>query len=347
MILFSYEKVISIKVLHGFYRDKLSPDLSFSPTERTSALMTNYGLKFYRGKHGFDLLGETSGDGILKKPLPSSLVLTFLAELHNPYFINFSSLPLDAGKKIYRFSNGSLNQQEPPGISGQKLMLHDGGSVGSGSLSPVSGDNYSFFLPATATQKTGEIVDDLTDTAVMKEKGTVSGGGNEFSFILNGLDEGVYRMEVDGSEHDRFYYLPGFTSRKAFAVLDIFVNTPGTNKFVNSAGRIFYREYCLYFAPRKTFWHYIISNRNELSMPDPVVEQASLPLMFNTNSVTSYTSSAPLELSETPVKNIRLLGDSGDPDSVLIDNLPNAGFEVIRPDPDDSSKVYSDIYIYI
>ena len=347
MILFSYEKIFSIKVLHGFYQSKLSPDLSFGPTKRTSVILGNYGLKFYGGVHGFDLLGETNGEGILKRPLPSSMVLTFIAELKNPYFINFSSLPMNAGSKIFRFSNGSLNQREIPGIEGQKLLLHEGGSVDNGSLISTCGDDYSFFLTATATRKIGEIVDDLTDTPVLKEEGTVAAGGNEFSFTLGGLPEGIYRLEVENNEQDRFYYLPGFIGSKAFAVIDVMVDTPGANKFVNSAGRISYTEYCIAFAARKAFWRYIVTNRNELPMPDPVIEQNSIPLVFQTDSATSFTSSEALELSERPVKNIRLLGDSGDPESVLIENLPNAGFEMIRPDPDDPSKVYSDIHIYI
>jgi hypothetical protein len=158
---------------------------------------------------------------------------------------------------------------------------------------------------------------------------------------------GRYKCQFDGLDLDAFYYGQGLLSRKIFGVVEVFSTATGDYKFYTNDNKPHPREYVIAIDNRKTLWRYHVYSRNGIPLPDPEIKQATIPWDFTRVSSSEFISATPMPLQEAPIKEIQLKSDKNDNGSIIIKDLPNPGSELIMPDPDDLTKVYSDINVYI
>lgn len=305
-------------------------------------------MKFRQEKNGFTVFAGIEEDGKLSRSLSDLEKLTFAIYLDNPSFMNFSDLPLEQQPgQVFYFNNTAVNNTEVFSTGSESLLLHKGDYVAKDELMKLEKEVYKFSFSGPGSEETARLVH--TDTGlVIREKAEQKVDGNfEFEFVLSGLRPGRYHLEIDGSMEDIFYYTGDSSAGKLFGILEVFGSVPVTDKFFNASGDILFKEYTLAFNNRRTIWNYHVVSRNGTALVDPGIREASNPWNFSKMGDTLYRSDSVMPLREDPVKGIEFLADKNDSGSVIVHNLPNPRVDLVKPDPNDITKIYSDIYVYI
>lgn len=349
MQLFNYQKLIGIQVLHDFYTSLIASDFTWIPEQNTRRVLNSLGLKTKAKSSGIRIFAEVdASDKLVKEQQTTSVKLVLFMRLDNPLFVNFSDLPFDLDhSKIFYFSNKSSNKREVFDMGRDSLLLNQGDHVTAFDLMKVVGKVYSFVLPGDDGAKTANLVSlDSGDTLISREEASVDNRYN-FNFQLDGLKAGRYKLEIDGLEKDRFYYADEFSLNRYFAVVEIFSDTDSDYAYFNPSDEITSKNYSIAFNRRSTFWRYKVVNRNSLDLSDPQIREEATPWDFTMAGGNVFTSNTPMPLKEAPITGIALKGDKNNNASVLIENLPNPDPGLIKPDPDNPTNVYSDIYIYL
>lgn len=347
MQLFRYEIVFRARFLHFYYRSKTTGDLGCHPSENCLKTLQNYDLRFRQEKDGFSVYGASDGSGNLLKPIKTPLKFTFLLNLKNPSFVNFSDLPLQVEpKKIYYFNNREVNKVTPSGMTEKQLLNHDG-QVSADDMVTVAEKHFSFTSTGPGDTATAVIKGVENDLTYREQTAVKSGGKFSFHFKLEGLKPGRYKAETGGVEKGRFYYPGKQATETAFGFVEIFTDVPNDHKFTNSSGKIIFREYSILFMNRKTFWRYRVSNPENKVLPDPEIGEATHPWDFDHIGGLEFVSRDTIPLSEEIIQNIVFKSDKTDANSVLVQHLPNPSVSLIQPDTLDPTKVFSEIHIYI
>ncbi len=348
MILFRYDKLFKLRVLHGYYTSLISKDLDFRPTASCEQKLNGSGLKFRKDKSGFTVFAGVEEDGPLTKSLSGLNKLTFGIYLGNPSFMNFSDLPLEQQTgHVFYFNNKTVNKQEVFSTGEESLLLQKGTYVAKDELVRLEKDSYKYIHSGSGTEKTARLIFSETGLVVREKEVDKIDGVFEFEFILKGLKPGKYHFEIDSAELDSFYHPGDLKTSGLFGILEIFASVPNDNKFFNSSGDILFKEYTLAFNNRKTTWKYHIINKNGATLADPIIRELSNPWNFTEVDDGLFSSDSVMPLQEEPIKGIEFLADKNDSGSVLVQNLPNPAVELIKPDTNDISKIYSDINVYI
>jgi hypothetical protein len=348
MLLFRYDKLFKIRVLHGYYSALVSKDLDFLPTLSCKSKLDGNGLKFRKDKDGLTVFASVEEDGKLTRSLGALDKLTFGIYLKNPSFMNFSDLPLDQQTgQVFYFNNKTVNKTEIFSTGSDSLLLHQGNYTAVDELVRLEKEVYKFSYTNTGTEKTGQLV--YTDTGLVVREKTVEKveGSFNFEFILSGLKAGRYHLDIGGTAEDSFYFPGDLKTGRLFGIVEVYATVPNDNKFFNSSGDVLFKEYTVAFNNRKTTWNYHIVNKNGATLTDPIVRELTNPWNFTKLSDDLYESDAMMPLLEEPIAGIEFLTDKNDAGSVLVQNLPNPGVELIKPDPSDITRIYSDIYVYI
>ncbi|MEM7105414.1 MAG: hypothetical protein AAF502_19915 [Bacteroidota bacterium] len=132
-----YAILVEVNILHNYYlADAGSPldlpagysvqnDLVIVPSPMTVTTLKNYRLLFRRTPTGLVILARMNGNETeIPMLIDRNIKMEFAVNLANPYFMNFSDLPMSAGvDRSYRFtnthnnSNAGLNLLSDPGAS--------------------------------------------------------------------------------------------------------------------------------------------------------------------------------------------------------------------------------------
>ena len=349
MQLFNYQKLIGIQVLNDFYTSLIATDFNWMPEQNTKRILNSLGMRMKADSSGIKLFAEVDPSGkLVKEQQTSPAKLVLFMRLNNPMFVNFSDLPFDLDQsKIFYFSNKANNKREVFDMGSHSLLLNQGDHVTASDLMKVVGRVYSFVLDGDDGVKTANLVSlDSGDTVISKDEDSVDNRYN-FNFQLDGLNAGRYKLEIDGLEKDQFYFTSEFSLNRYFAVVELYSDANANYAYFNPANELAAKDYKIIFKHRTTFWRYKVFNRNGLDLSDPEIKEADTPWEFSIGGDNVFTSNTPMPLKEAPIVGITLKGDKNDNASVLIDNLPNPNPSLIKPDPDNPTNVYSDIYIYL
>jgi hypothetical protein len=143
-----YARLARVAVRHTFYNATggRCGDFAVRPTQYTAALMRSLGLLFKPEADGFSVLYDTKGEPELLSYLGRQAHqdgsvwtrLTFLLSLTNPYFVNFTDIPIDHDPARWTFwlSNQKAHGRGAmvlltPGtrVTGDERLLVAGGQV--------------------------------------------------------------------------------------------------------------------------------------------------------------------------------------------------------------------------
>ncbi len=349
MQLFNYQKIVELQVWNDYYQALQSGDFQFIPEQATRRILRNLGLKQKDVAVGFRLFAAVDETGKLQKDMVSvPFKLVFLMHLNNPLFVNFSNLPFDPGaSKVYYFSNQANNKREVFNTGSDSLLLNQNDTTSSADQIKTSGKVYSYIHDGNAGNKTAELVWMDTDEVVASQELAPVDEHYNFQFQLEGFSAGRYKLMLDGGELDRFYYAGELALASYFGVVELFSQVDVGYKWFTNAGLVSSKTYRLAFKRRETLWRYKVINRNELELINPGVRETDTPWEFTHSGDHVFVSNNPIPLKEAPIKGIALRSDQTDAASVLINDLPNPGPELIKPDPGDPATIYSDIYVYL
>jgi hypothetical protein len=124
---FLYLRLMQVSIRHNYYNrgNGECPDFNIYPTARSAALMQNLGLLFKDEGTGFSILYDAHREDVLFRYLrrqewPEGTQhcwtrLSFVLSLNNPYFLNFTELPIGLNTGNQNFYFTSQNARRQPG----------------------------------------------------------------------------------------------------------------------------------------------------------------------------------------------------------------------------------------
>ncbi len=147
---FSYERLMQVTIRHSFYNRsnpaEACPDFTISPTAASAVLMNQLGLLFKDEGTSFSILFDKMREALVldylrrQKDLNDAgqcwTRLSFVLALKNPYFVNFTALPISLNPASQNFY--LTNQQARRKLNGEVRLAWGG----SGSLLPVVPVNF-------------------------------------------------------------------------------------------------------------------------------------------------------------------------------------------------------------
>lgn len=366
MRLFKYKEAFRVSVKHDYFKDGYSPSFSFAPSEYCQMLLKNHSLKFKPAPYGFSVFGEVSGledDEKLMQGFQEGVKFTFLMKLKNPFFLNFTDIPLQLDpQEIFYFNNlidyetnGELfliNKDEIPKISSNQ------------SQTIICSEIYTYMHTGVESSKTGTVT--FIDEGFEIEQ-TIENNNDEFHFQFNlgNFNPGRCEFSVD-SISETFYSGGEIYKQGGFGIIEIFANSsvPSNYRFVDSENTISTKEYIVPFTNRSTIWRYLIYDKSTNTLSNPQIDMTGTEFRVESFPAVSYpddyalfrfTSAQPgsldtekaLPLTEEPITDIELSGTINNTNKEIIEHLPNPDITLIKPDTEDNEKIYSDMIIYL
>lgn len=314
--------------------------MSIRPSAATAELLSKWGIIHKVINSKLVLLCETLKDQ-QKVPafLPSeAFKMVFLVSSSDPYFLNFTELPLAVKGQALYFSNHYDNVQNG------ELLLHrrsTATAIDQIMLRPLS---FSGKLDDAARENNVTVKDDTGNTVWNK---TIPAGIAEYYVSLP--NEGLYTLEAGDEDAMQLYALANEHGH-VLGVIELFSDdkVPAAFRLISSDNSITRQEYALQFANRATTWAYFIrSNAAGGDMwigsakSDVVFSGPEQVILLNGDKADAYYSESTLPLEERPKAFFQLRKGSRD-GSVLVDALPAPGVSMIYPR---NGSIYSEIHI--
>jgi hypothetical protein len=368
MKLFRYQEIFRVSIKHDYYKKKYSSDFTFEPSGYCRRLLKNYNLKFRPTAHGFAVFGDAEKIGsneTLIKGFQDEIKFTVLMKLNNPYFLNFTDIPVKTEPHtIYYFNNLTNHQAQPD----SDLLLINKDEIpkisSNQSQMIMSPAIYTYTHTAADPSKTGTLT--FVDDGISIDK-TLDNDNDKFNFQfdLSPFNPGRCQFSVDAVADD-FYAANEIYQESVFGIVEIFAKSavPGNYQFVQSTNIVNRKEYVIHFTNRNTIWRYLLYDKLTNTLDDPQIHMTGVNFSREHTPTTSYpddyalfkftsveagsaVTEKTIPLKDEPMKDIRLSGSINGTSKDIFQHLPNPDISLIKPDKTDISKIYSDIIIYV
>jgi hypothetical protein len=355
--IFNYKELVAVEFAHDYYVNSKSNDFLVWPAPLCSQILKGTGLLFKATGNGFKLYADVrklANSFVLKKQLANNLKFTFLVKLTNPFFLNFTELPVVAQPKgVYYFNNLTKN------ISLQnQLYIVKKDDVVDGAdekyVSPedylrVESGNFNWHFDSNAPRVTAELR--FPDSGVSIVQNLENNNDSfQFQFGLTSLPAGRFDLYVNGLKVNTqsFYNSSPFGDESVFAIIELFNSDvlPVEYQFIDKNGFIQPKKYVIPFCRRKTKWRYIVNKISNVAFPDPTIIESEDKWHFTSKGSMVFESDELIPMQENPISGIYFQRDAGDSSSIMHTSLPNAPVDMIRPDIL-QNQIYSDIYVNI
>ena len=365
-----FRPLLHLAFRHSFFNrnNEVCRDLELAPMAATLASFRRYDLRLHEDPTGFGLYyGEENN---LKPPVLSAgetLRLPFFIRVRNPYFINYSDLPLTLPENTLHYYN-NLNPAEitdplygkfgsPAGLLDSILIRKTGvsfthrtapnGSAGRLVLNNASGPvkedpDYPFATPDP---------DQNTLFRINLAQEDIPG-----YFELSGAGEGDEAAQQDVL---RFFASDQEIGNDVFGIVELFLSPEKMLKPENGAEILQPVQYEIRFKARQTLWRYLVFQNNEHVYEDLSINGSNEASFHQwapagdaltpeiRQKATIFISDAPISLQEQSSRQFTLkLPGLGNGAEI---RLPAPDIKTIKPEPDGSNdrKIYSDMYVYL
>lgn len=382
---FYYERLMQVLIRHSFYnasRDECA-DFDITPTPTTATLMYDLGLIFRYERTGFSVLYDETRTDILfnylarqEEPLASSpskggcwARLSFVLALNNPYFVNFTDVPIDVHppNQNFYFTNQKAHEGKGGGI-----ILTPKERVDEDDLLPVVSTQLALQLPHNVKKVlvldiSGDIVidkdvcsqaspperhaDEETPCIVYLDFSLLPEDKYTIEMIETDATEGGARADAAGDLKSlEVLYTAAAPVPLCFIDL-LFTNPTGSEPGIypvrqfSSPPLVVPVQYELRFETRSTFWNYYVVPQPRMEAFDelriesvsssPPIEFAGPCCVTLTNGARAYlfSSNERLSLRQQSEYHFRLLGRRGlmTQEGILIERLPVPSIRQVLP----------------
>jgi hypothetical protein len=366
-----FKRLFSVNLCHRYYENRLSNDFLIVPTALTQNRMRDYGLLFRQTATGMTVLYEENPNQEgPRKALQESLRFSFMLQSRNPWLLNYSDLPLDLPPgQLYCLNNLKDNVQD-----GQ-LLLTRAAFVSRQDALELKPLVFQYRDASPESDAELRITDEGGVVKVTQQVRVVEGHA-VWTIDLRGPGPGAYRMEIDGTEKNRFYASDELEGQKVFGLVDI-VHSPQVPKGYQFTDpdhdhAVLPKTYLVEIDNRKTYWKFYVVLKYQLkgvkpeawpagwpenwavvnpAQPSVKIEPrpAGMKTLADGNLAVPFVSDTPMALQEEPVKGLALKKVTGNGNGTVIremGNLPNPSVGSVVPDPGES-KVFSEVFVCI
>ncbi|OPY69805.1 MAG: hypothetical protein A4E57_00939 [Syntrophorhabdaceae bacterium PtaU1.Bin034] len=355
-----YETLFEVETIHTYFGPHPSAEFEIEPTPACAVVLLDHGLLFRKTAYGFCVLYECTTDGtgaaIPRRPLSDGPRFSFSVRAKNAYLVSFSALPLSGPEKgIFSLTNLTGNLRD-----GTYLLAADTTTpyVTGNDLVELRSMSFQYGVGGDGRAHTIRVME---GTGHVASEATIGPSAHPVGYNVNLINRktGQYTIEVDDTEELRFYADDFLFRQRPFAVIDIFLGPEAPPGFspVNPDGRATKKRYTVMIGRRNLFWRYLVALKYRtgvgpetmsITHPDPAVsfargETRQAP---DGTTIVPFVSGSELPLQSQAIPGITLQKNGNGSGSFSVENLPNASYENVVPDPE-TGRVYSDVYVYI
>lgn len=121
----SYQLLCSVELLHSYFADNIMQNFRIFPDDDTQRILQQHGLMLRNHQNKLEIY--FSPQKLSRAQFADLPKLSFYIEVGDPYFHNYTQLPLDQNQKVYVFENQpdktSLSKQEV--VSDEDIAAED------------------------------------------------------------------------------------------------------------------------------------------------------------------------------------------------------------------------------
>lgn len=139
----NFNKIVTLEIMHDFFNDRLCRSFEIEPDPPTKNTLANYGLLYKVIKNGFVLIA--SGEPRFKSStFNGPFLLTFNLKNTDPFFLNYTSLPIDK-EWGFEFENSLEHPRLHPNEFVDDQSLLPGGKMLTGKIKLTLNQANQFF----------------------------------------------------------------------------------------------------------------------------------------------------------------------------------------------------------
>jgi hypothetical protein len=348
-LLFQYHTLLSIKTKHHYYKDDSGGGFQLKPTSQTQTILQKMGMMGKLSDGQFHILYDVGKIERVEKYFTENtyLSLQFLLYSHEPYFINITEIPSEGVGKVLYFTNKGeekyLSQQD--GVSANDFYTYRGESSS-------YQNNQKKSIELSLKNNKGEEI--WKKTLAENEKSILS---------MQNFPFGLYSLSENSKEIEKFVYLVKEFAQMPLALVEIdFQNKLSKTLLSKIRNQEIFSpwRFEIQFESRQTYWKYFIVPKYENSLEDLSIDTGKTKIDFkgpsnaqlpNGQAAYLFESSQTLPIQQAGQYEFQLIqnkDNKGKKNKRMVQRLPLARANAIRPvSRDVSSKIYSEIYVYL
>ncbi|MFN6945484.1 MAG: hypothetical protein ACK4ND_11090 [Cytophagaceae bacterium] len=346
---FRYSPLFSLSLRHSFFSDSIYHGVKIKMTPEGQAILRKLGLTLKLEDGGISAFIDSERTEQLFYFLNNydeKIMFNFKVYSANNYFINYTELPTESTNKILFFSNHSNK-----GNTQEETLLHKEPFAGSEYMYPLFNPVFEYQAESANSQ-----------VSIVSENGewvyTDSGKERHFIDLQHSLP-GKYTLMEDGKEKKTFVHTGDDEALKPIALVSLSLSELKESiiKSIEQENTIPTFRYKIFFRERQTFWKYFVVPKYSNSLKSSSIDTGSEEVTFsNPEEVTMangekayvFTSETRIPIQEVSSYKFQLKNNSGLAAKTILNRLPAASFEVIKPESRNiDSKIFSEIIVYI
>jgi hypothetical protein len=355
-----YDIFFEVEFVHTYFSQTPSDIFDIVPTAPCREALRDSGLLCKKMPYGFCIVYEYRTDGsghnFPARSIPSECRFTFTMKTKNLYVLSYSELPFDGPDPgIYAFNNLAGNFRD-----GKYLLTSDTSTsyVTQNDLVELCWQRVVQSVSGDGTDH-DVVVKDGTGASVLYIATRSADHPVDYEINLRGHKPGLYSLEIDGVQKNRFYADDAIYDLRPFGIVDIYLGSAVQSGFspVNNDGTVTKRRFTVQIDRRQLYWRYVVAlkYRNTINTEDLIITHLDSTISFirgpsremaDGTIMVPFVSSRMLPLQHKAQTGITLSKAGNGSGTLSVDNLPNPSFENVIPNTEDG-RVYSDVYVYI
>ena len=261
-----FDYLFEVVFEHEYFKNGLIPDLEIIPTYQTQELLRNYGMLFKKTERGIVILYEIdtaiAAESPLK-PVVSDEIFSFELYMTNPYFSNYSNIPLNHKYPDFFYFN-NLDEN----IVDSNLLLNKQNYSNASDITELTSNIFNLEKITVSPTSLLEIID-ICGTKVFSKTISSQNGSLIYQLDFDKIGSGRLDIYIDGSIYKKIYTDKAVSRKSLFGILDIYKSgqVPLSYQYSLNDGTVNKKTYKIRFAKRDTTWKYAQTTRKRDPSP--------------------------------------------------------------------------------
>lgn len=338
-------------MLHEFYGDKKPRQIQIIPTEECRQTMRNYKLVFKPQEAGCLVLTRSDELGKILFKSNSGLKLSFAVQSTDPFFINYTNLPLTSTQNLYYFNNVEANVNE----ENQKLLHKEEFVYDKDEIAARQPYFNHHFKEAITTKKLW--IEDVEGNEIWTQD-IEAGELKNYPIDLRYEPLGKYTLKGEGGYAFDFYTTL-INPELYLGFIDICLTDHAAADYQPLQNEeVVAQDYVIHFNSRATRWKYFFLSKDKnrqhekykvtsLKKEISFLEAEEVNLV-NGLAAKMIVSKEVIPLKEHPIDKFQLQMKKNGKGITVTINLPTPSIHSIKPQStNDKQKIFSEVYVSI
>ena len=350
-LVFQFNRLFQLQVNHNFYEDGKWNECVLVPGLETSRLLKKLNMLYREESAGFTILHDASKkESLISQLKADDYELNFYLFPKNPYYLNFTELPVEAVDRVAYFSTESVKNSPDT-----KVKLHESETVGEKDFYKALQQDFAF---SPEDGKECELLNAKNEVVAKKEIDQTGVTYIDSSKLI----PGKYFVNLDKKLSKTLVLLNEPLRGNPISLVNISLSGGLKKSILDTLEKgedLPPYSYEINFSSRSTYWKYFVVPKYSKELDKSVIKDLGKKLDFSTpkpcdlqNGMKAYcfVSDQPIQLNELPKVKFQLKKANGKETGgkSLIDLLPVPSVDRVVPIREGKDlKIYSEVIIYL